>query len=162
MFNNEAGTHCWQRVPPNERNGRVQTSTITVSVLKIPEQAEITLKESDVDISAIRGSGNGGQKKNKTSSCIIAKHKRSGLTVRCDTERSQYQNKCLALGILEAKLKEQMVHQHFSSINEVRRVQIGAGERSEKRRTVRCQHNVVVDNITGKRWSVDEYMQGNL
>lgn len=162
LFSQEAGTHCWQRVPPNERNGRVQTSTITVSVLQIPDAAEITLKESDVEIIATRGTGNGGQKRNKTSSCIVATHKRTGLVVRCDNERSQHQNKFLALSIMEAKLKLQAGYQHAADINSARRGQIGAGERSEKRRTVRCQHNVVVDHITGRRWTVVEYMQGVL
>jgi len=140
----------------------VQTSTITVSVLQIPDAAEITLKESDVDIVATRGTGNGGQKRNKTSSCIVVTHKRTGLVVRCDNERSQHQNKFLALSIMEAKLKLQANTQHTNGINDARRNQIGAGERSEKRRTVRCQHNVVVDHITGRRWTVVEYMQGVL
>lgn len=140
----------------------MQTSTITVSVLQIPDAAEITLKESDVEIIATRGTGNGGQKRNKTSSCIVATHKRTGLVVRCDNERSQHQNKFLALSIMEAKLKLQAGYQHAADINSARRGQIGAGERSEKRRTVRCQHNVVVDHITGRRWTVVEYMQGVL
>ena len=162
IFKDEAGGHRWQRVPPNERNGRVHTSTITVSVLSVPEEREFSINVNDITIEAIRGSGDGGQKKNKTSSCIVATHKPSGLRVRIETERSQYQNKVLAIGILEARLKQASALNNVSTINTVRKQHCGSGMRGDKRRTVRVQHGIVDDHVTGQSWRIAEYFDGKI
>lgn len=160
LFKNEAGGHRFQRVPPNERNGRVHTSTITVSVLDIPDEREFIIQQADLRIEAIRGSGNGGQKKNKTSSCIVATHIPTQLTVRVETERSQHQNKALAIGILEGRIRQQFGKDSASIRQSARREQIGSGMRGDKRRTARIQHNVVVDHVTGQQWTWDRYASG--
>jgi len=100
VFREESGGHRWQRVPPNERSGRVHTSTVTVAVLPVPTPQEFKLNESDLEILACRGSGPGGQNRNKTSTAIQMRHKPSGLVVRSEGERSQFQNKQLAFEIM--------------------------------------------------------------
>jgi len=98
LFENEAGGHRYQRVSPTERHGRVHTSTITVAVLDLAGEDNYIIREADVEFVATRGSGPGGQARNKIETCIVATHKPSGLSVRIDS-RSQYQNKRIALQV---------------------------------------------------------------
>jgi len=147
-------------VPPNERNGRVQTSTITVAVVREPEPQEFVIHERDLEISACRGSGKGGQARNKTSSAIQIKHIPTGITAVSDGERSQHQNRALALAVLRARLwsvREASVH---DALNALRQKQIGSGQRGDKRRTIAYQRGTVDDHVTGRRWRLDEYLSG--
>jgi len=77
-----------QRVPPTEKRGRVQTSTVTVAVLEEPSEAEVRIDARDIDMSFMRGSGAGGQHRNKTDTAVLLKHKPSGIAVRVDGGRS--------------------------------------------------------------------------
>lgn len=104
LFEDESGGHRWQRIPPNEKRGRVHTSTVTVAILPEPTETEVKLDPKDLDIKATRGSGPGGQHRNKTETCISIKHIPTGLMVRCDEERSQGLNKDLALALLRARI----------------------------------------------------------
>lgn len=106
LFANEGGGHRWQRIPPNEKRGRVHTSTITVAVLDPEVEARFALNENDVDLQTTRGSGPGGQHRNKTESCVVATHKKTGISVRVDM-RSQHESRRIALKILSAKLRDQ-------------------------------------------------------
>ena len=160
MFKDEAGGHRWQRVPPNERRGRVQTSTITVAVMRIPRPEEIRIKDSEMEITACRGSGPGGQNRNKCNTAIQIRHLPTGLLVRSEAERSQFQNRELALGVLRSKLVEMQSSQRHQGINTLRRQQVGTGMRGDKRRTIACQRGTVVDHITGKQWKLDDYLAG--
>src|SRR5579871_2522362 len=102
VLGNESGGHRWQRVPPTEKRGRVQTSTVTVAVFDPDIPVGKPLTYQDVDIATARGSGPGGQNRNKTESCVIITHKATGLQVRIDNERSQSQNKALAMKLMAA------------------------------------------------------------
>lgn len=159
-FAEEGGGHRWQRVPPNERRGRVHTSTITVAVLPADAPARIEVKRSDLDIRAMRSGGSGGQKVNKTSSAIRVKHVPSGLTVRRETERSWHRNRADALGELQARLEAAARERHEAGRQQDRRGQVGSGMRGDKRRTVRCQDDVVVDHPTGRTWRYRDYARG--
>ena len=159
FFTGEAGGHRWQRIPPNERHGRVHTSTITVAVLPEPSPVEVTLRECDVEITACRGSGAGGQHRNKTSSAIQLRHT-SGITVRSEGERSQYQNKALAMFVLRCRLHAAQQRAASGSLNDSRRQQIGSGMRGDKRRTVSAKRGIVDDHVTGQRWTYEAYLAG--
>jgi peptide chain release factor 1 len=160
-FEDEPGGHRWQRVPPNDKRGRVQSSTITVVVLPEAETVAVTIDERDLVWSTCRGSGDGGQHLQKTESAVMLWHVPSGVRVRCESERSQHQNRATALATLRARLEEAARREAHARRGDVRKEQAGRGERSDKRRTVREQDDSVVDHVTGKRWSLRRYLRGD-
>ena len=85
IFANEAGGHRWQRVPPNDKRGRVHSSTITVVVLPEPREVEVQIDDRDLEWSTCRGSGDGGQHLQKTESAVILHHRTCGLRVRWES-----------------------------------------------------------------------------
>ena len=160
VFKDEPGGHRWQRVPPTEKKGRVQTSTITISVLPEPTEAEVKLNFRELEITCCRGSGPGGQARNMTASAVQVKHKPTGLIVRCDGERSQATNKQTALALLRARLWATRQESLVSARDADRRGQVGTGMRGDKRRTIRVRDDHVVDHVTGKTWRFSRYSRG--
>lgn len=157
---NEAGGHRWQRVPPTEKRGRTQTSTITVAVLPEPTGYEITLNESDIEWQYMRGSGKGGQNRNKLETAVRATHKPSGFVVRVETERMREQNRNLARQHLKALLLAKKKQEVTSRENLSRKEQVGSGMRGDKIRTIRCQDDTVTCHITGNKITYKEYYKG--
>lgn len=162
LFSKEAGGHRWQRVPPTEKKGRRQTSTITVAVLKYATETDVILKETELEIKTCRGSGAGGQHRNVTDSAVQVVHTPSGIRVRCESERSQHQNKYEALNILRSRLQRLESDKIISDINCNRRTQIGSGMRGDKIRTITEQRNEVIDHIDNKRMKLKDYLRGNI
>lgn len=162
LFEPEAGGHRWQRVPPTEKRGRVQSSTVTVAVLGEDVGPAVVIRPQDLDISTFRGSGPGGQLRNKLETAVRVVHRPSGLAVRCETERSQAQNKESALRLLEARLRERARSAAKANRNDTRREQVGSGERSDKVRTVQEQNGVVVNNETGRKIPLARYLKGDI
>lgn len=160
LFSEEAGGHRFQRVPPNERRDRVQTSTITVAVLEAPDEAELRIDPQDLEWRWSRGSGAGGQHRNKTESAVDLTHRPTGVTVHCESERSRSQNQSIALATLRARLAALRRESTLSTRAEARRVQVGSGMRGDKRRTIRYQDGTVVDHETGRRWTLRDYLRG--
>lgn len=160
LFKDEAGGHRWQRIPATEKRGRVHTSTVTVAVLD-ETASSFVVPDRDLEWTAIRGSGAGGQARNKTSNCIQLRHKPSGLIVRCETERSQPQNLETAKSIMRAKLASAASQFASSAEAAERRRQLGVGARGDKRRTIRVQDGQVHDHVTGKRWQYKAYARGD-
>ena len=103
-FAREAGGHRWQRVPPNEKRGRVHTSTVTVAVLDEPSEHELRIAPEDLDESFTRGTGPGGQHRNKRETAVVLRHVPTGITVRVDGGRSRHLNRQSALGLLRSRL----------------------------------------------------------
>jgi peptide chain release factor 1 len=160
-FEHEAGGHRWQRIPPTEKRGRVQTSTITVAVLSPSRILSCrVIPEQDLEIKTTRGSGNGGQHRNKTESAVQIKHLPTGIIVRCESERSQYQNKSQAMEVLGQKLHRLESTRVTSGINEKRRDQLGNGLRGNKIRTIRVRDDMVTNHANGKKTSFRRYSQG--
>lgn len=160
-FQDEAGGHRWQRVPPNEKRGRVHTSTVTVAVLPEPEAVELVIPERDLEYQATTGSGPGGQARNKTMNAIMLRHRPSGTLVRCESGRSQHQNKQTALAHLRAVLWEARAGAVEGARAAERRAQVGSGMRGDKRRTVRTQDDQVNDHVTGQKWRYKDYVRGD-
>jgi peptide chain release factor 1 len=154
-FMDEAGGHRWQRVPPNEKRGRVHTSTVTVAVLDEPSAIEVRVDPAELDISTCRASGSGGQNIQKTDSAVQIRHLPTGLVVRCETERSQ-----TALSILRARLHDLQLREASAQRADTRRRQIGSGQRGDKRRTIAVQRDSVVDHMTGRTWRFEDYVRG--
>jgi len=161
LFRDEPGGHRWQRVPPNERRGRVHTSTITVAVLPEPSDAQVPLREADLDEQTCRGSGAGGQHRNKTDSAVVLRHLPTGIVVRCESERSQAQNRQTARAILRARIWQAERERADGARAADRRSQVGSGMRGDKRRTIRTQDDVVTDHLTGRQWRFKDYARGD-
>jgi peptide chain release factor 1 len=158
-FAHEAGGHRWQRVPPTERRGRVHSSTVTVAVLDEPTPHELTLDPRELRVETVRGSGPGGQHKNKTESAVRITHVPTGVQAYADS-RSQHQNKVLALALLRARLLERRATEDRTRREQERRAQTGTGQRSDKVRTVSEQNDTVTHHATGKRIDVKTYRRG--
>jgi peptide chain release factor 1 len=142
----ESGVHRVQRVPATEAQGRIHTSTATVAVLPEAEEVDIEIKPEDLDISACRASGPGGQGVNTTDSAVQIVHKPSGLMVRIADQRSQQKNKARALTILRSRLLEQKVAEENAKYAAQRKAQVGTGERNERIRTYNFPQNRVTDH----------------
>jgi peptide chain release factor 1 len=160
VFKNEPGGHRFQRTPPNEKRGRIHTSTVTVACLPEPTETEIFIDEKDLEITATRGSGPGGQHRNMTASAVQIKHIPTGVFVRYDGERSQHQNKRTAMAMLRAKLWQAKKEAEDADRASNRKAQVGSGMRGCKVRTIRYQDEQVHDHVTGKRWRLRDYLKG--
>ena len=159
----ESGTHRVQRVPQTEASGRVHTSTATVAILPEIEEVEIDINPNDLLIDTFRASGPGGQKVNKTSSAVRITHVPSGLVVKCLDEKSQHKNRAKAMRILRSRLYELFEGQKRSERDQIRRDQIGTGDRSEKIRTYNYSQNRVTDHrINFSVYNLDQVMLGSL
>lgn len=160
-FANESGGHRWQRIPPTEKRGRVQTSTITVVVFNEAGFNEIHINAKDLQWKFSRGTGPGGQHKNKTDTAVRLTHVPTKVVVTCDG-RSQADNKKNALSVLKAKLKQIKLDEQREVRDNARKTQAGSGMRGDKRRTIRVRDNKVTDHILNKKISYKQYIRGNL
>lgn len=161
-FAHESGGHRWQRIPPNEKRGRVHTSTVTVAVLPEATEAQVQLDMRDVEIRTCRGSGAGGQHRNKTESAIQAMHTPSGIMVRCENERSQRQNRDEALRVLRTRLLQHEREAVKNNRDQDRRTQVGSGMRGDKIRTIAVQRDQVSDHRSGKQITVKTFLRGHI
>lgn len=163
-FKNEIGGHRWQRVPPTEKRDRVHTSTVTVTVVEesSTKPQRITLNKKDVEEKFMRGSGKGGQHRNKTDTACQIKHIPTGIIVRSENERSQAANRENAWKELERRLQQQLNDDVLREGSKTRLSQAGSGQRGDKRRTYRDQDDSVVDNVTGKRATLSRIIKGEI
>ncbi len=160
----ESGVHRVQRVPETESGGRIHTSTISVAVMpEVDEDIDIVIEDKDIRIDVMRASGNGGQCVNTTDSAVRLTHYPSGIVVYSQTEKSQIQNKAKAFALLKAKLYDIEQQQRHDAEAELRRSQIGTGDRSEKIRTYNFPQGRVTDHrINLTIYKLDKVMNGDI
>ncbi len=160
----ESGVHRVQRVPETESGGRIHTSTISVAVMpEVEDDVDIVIEDKDIRIDVMRASGNGGQCVNTTDSAVRLTHYPTGIVVYSQTEKSQLQNKAKAFALLRAKLYDLEMQKAHDAEAELRRSQIGTGDRSEKIRTYNFPQGRVTDHrINLTLYKLDKIMNGDI
>ena len=162
-FKFESGVHRVQRVPTTETQGRVHTSAITVAVLPEIENVDIEINEKDLRIDTYRSSGAGGQHVNKTDSAVRITHLPTNTVVQCQSQRSQTQNREVAMNMLKSKLYDLEKMQKDKEYAENRKTQVGSGDRSERIRTYNFPQGRLTDHrINLTLYSLLNIMEGDL
>lgn len=160
-FQHERGIHCIQRVPPTERGGRVHTSIVSVAILALPPVCKSELKQSDIEVQTTRGSGPGGQHRNKNDTAVKIIHKPTGLQIYMNG-KSQHQNKKQGLRILTEKVRQYYQSEATEKYNSNRHQQLGTKGRGNKIRTYNFKKHRVVDHQLGTKTSrIEDVMSGN-
>lgn len=155
----EMGGHRVQRVPTTETSGRIHTSAATVACMGEPEDVEVEVNESDLEIDYYRASGPGGQKVNKTSSAVRITHVPTGIVVAIQEESSQHKNRARAMRVLRSRIYEQLEAQRKQKEQSQRRSQIGSGDRSARIRTYNFPQNRVTDHRIGENFNLEKVVQ---
>lgn len=159
----ESGAHRVQRVPKTEASGRIHTSTATVLVMPEAEEIDIEINPNDLQVDTYHSQGAGGQNVNKTESAVRITHIPTGTVVACQTEKSQIQNREIAMQMLRAKMYANKLAEQQEAIGNERKLKVGTGERSEKIRTYNYPQNRVTDHRIGFTiQKLDRVMEGEL
>ncbi len=159
----ESGVHRVQRVPETEASGRIHTSAVTVAVLPEAEEDEIDIDPNDIRTDVYRSSGHGGQSVNTTDSAVRITHIPTGMVVTCQDEKSQIKNKAKALRVLKARLLEKITDERMAKESEMRKSQVGSGDRSERIRTYNYPQSRMTDHRIGLTlYSLDKVMEGEI
>ena len=159
----ESGAHRVQRVPKTEASGRIHTSTATVLVMPEAEEIDIEINPNDLQVDTYHSQGAGGQNVNKTESAVRITHIPTGTVVACQTEKSQIQNREIAMQMLRAKMYADKLAKQQEEIGNERRLKVGTGERSEKIRTYNYPQNRVTDHRIGFTiQKLDRVIEGEL
>jgi peptide chain release factor 1 len=158
----ESGVHRVQRVPVTESQGRIHTSTATVAVMPEVKDVEVNIEDKDLDISTARAGGAGGQNVNKVETAVRIVHKPTGLMVHCTEERSQLKNKERAMQILKAKIFDMELQKQMKEITDLRRSQVGTGDRSERIRTYNFPQGRCTDHRINQNFTIKSVIEGDL
>ena len=160
----ENGVHRLVRVSPFDAAGRRQTSFASIEVMpEFDNIDKVEIRDEDIEVTAHRSSGAGGQHINKTDSAIRILHKPTGIVVECQEERSQFKNKDKALRMLRTILYDQKQREQADAIASDRRRQVGTGDRSERIRTYNFPQGRISDHRIGMTiYKLDYFLDGDI
>ncbi|MCC7478454.1 peptide chain release factor 2 [bacterium] len=160
----EHGVHRLVRISPFDRSARRHTSFASVSVIpETPAELDIELKDEDVKMDVYRSSGAGGQHVNKTSSAVRLTHLPTGIVVSCQNQRSQHQNRDVALRELKSRILAMMLEQHKERVEDLRGVQTEISWGNQIRNYVLQPYQLVKDTRTGFETSdTNGVLNGNI
>ena len=164
FLKSEAGVHRLVRISPFDASGRRHTSFASLEVMpEIDDTIEVDIDPADIKMDVFRASGAGGQKVNKTSSAVRLTHIPTGIVVSCQVERSQYQNRDVAMRMLKSKLMEIKEREHLERIEDIKGVQKEIAWGSQIRSYVFMPYTLVKDHRTGfENGNIDAVMDGDL
>jgi protein subunit release factor A len=150
------------RVPPTERKGRVHTSTVTVAVFEghFEPQQNATIHPDDIIERVTKGTGPGGQNRNKRLTAIVCVHRPTGIEVKAEAERTQEANRRVAMGTLFERVRAHYAGAAQQLVNAQRKSHVGTGQRGDKVRTYRADG--VTDHRTGRRAPLAQVQAGKL
>ncbi len=160
----EMGVHRLVRVSPFDSSGRRHTSFASLEVMpEVEDDIQIEIKPDDLRVDTYRASGAGGQHINKTSSAVRITHLPTGIVVACQNERSQHQNRDMAMKMLKSKLFEIKEREHLEKIDDIKGEQREIAWGSQIRSYVFMPYTLVKDHRTGfETGNVNAVMDGDL
>ena len=160
----EAGVHRLVRVSPFDSSGRRHTSFASLEVMpEITDDMNVEIRDEDIKVDTYRSSGAGGQHVNKTESAIRITHIPTGIIVACQNERSQHQNREVAMRMLKSKLVEIKEREHLEKIEDIKGEQKEIGWGSQIRSYVFMPYTMVKDHRTGfEVGNIGAVMDGDL
>lgn len=160
----ESGVHRLVRISPFDSSGRRHTSFASLEVMpEISDDTEVEIREEDLKVDTYRSSGAGGQHINKTESAVRITHLPTGIVVACQNERSQHQNREVAMKMLKSKLIEIKEREHLEKIEDIKGVQKEIGWGSQIRSYVFMPYTLVKDHRTGfESGNINAVMDGDI
>ena len=164
FLKSENGVHRLVRVSPFDASGRRHTSFASLEVMpEIDDTVEVEINPDDIKMEVYRASGAGGQKVNKTSSAVRLIHIPTGIVVSCQVERSQYQNRDVAMRMLKSKLLEIKEREHLEKIEDIKGDQKEIAWGSQIRSYVFMPYTLVKDHRTGyENGNISAVMDGDI
>lgn len=164
FLRSEMGVHRLVRVSPFDSSGRRHTSFASLEVMpEIDDTFDVEISPEDIKMDVYRASGAGGQKVNKTSSAVRLTHIPTGIVVSCQVERSQHQNREVAMRMLKSKLVEIKEREHLDKIEDIKGDQKEIGWGSQIRSYVFMPYTLVKDHRTGyEAGNINAVMDGDL
>jgi peptide chain release factor 1 len=159
----EMGAHRVQRIPVTESNDRIHTSAATVAVLPEAEEVDVNIHPDDLQIDIFHASGHGGQNVQKVATAVRITHKPTGVVAICQDERSQFKNKEKAMAVIRSRVLAREVERQQRERSDVRRSQIGTGDRSERVRTYNFPQSRITDHRIGLTlYNLEQVMDGDI
>ena len=164
FLKSEAGVHRLVRISPFDASGRRQTSFASLEVMpELSDETDIAINEADLKVDTYRSGGAGGQHVNKTESAVRITHIPTGVVVACQNERSQFQNREVAMKMLKAKLAEIKEREHLEKIEDIKGVQKEIGWGNQIRSYVFMPYTLVKDHRTNfEMGNVASVMDGDI